>query len=196
LIPIENGSRGVSAATNNLGLSSGTMRKIESYFGLNVAAMNNINNSNGISNEISTNTRINNYNESLLNGDGNTDTILKREKENYRPVSLLSSKATMKSNQFVNVTQMNTIQQLQQQLEEMKKRGDLYKAAKEQCDMKYSRLENDHKTMIERNKKLDEKNIRLRKLIEEIYRDKAKQDARRKRDRLALECVRLGKQYI
>mmetsp|Transcript_22523 Transcript_22523/g.32905 ORF Transcript_22523/g.32905 Transcript_22523/m.32905 type:complete len:726 (+) Transcript_22523:104-2281(+) len=76
---------------------------------------------------------------------------------------------------------------------EWKKQNDLLKQAKEQAERKASRLEADLKSQMERYRELEDRSMKLSGALEEVYRLMAQQEMRRKRDRLAADCVRLGK---
>lgn len=64
---------------------------------------------------------------------------------------------------------------------------------KEQADNKALRLESDNRNFGEKFKGAEERIAKLTKSLEAVHRKMAYQEFRRKRDRLALDCVRLGK---
>jgi hypothetical protein len=75
------------------------------------------------------------------------------------------------------------------QYSEFKKEIESLRIAKELAESKVARLEDE----VGRVQLIEERNLHLSKCLEEIYRNNARQEMRRKRDRLALDCVRLGK---
>jgi tousled-like kinase len=75
----------------------------------------------------------------------------------------------------------------------MKKQLESARLAKDHAETKVGRLEADLKSAEDRHVQLEERNTRLCKSLEEVHRAMAQQDARKRRDRLALDCVRLGK---
>ena len=60
-------------------------------------------------------------------------------------------------------------------------------------EQKMQRLESDLNQANEYGKKLSDQNSKLKKSLEEVYRSRARQEMRRKRDRLASDSVRIGK---
>lgn len=82
---------------------------------------------------------------------------------------------------------------LQQQVQDMQKKIDIAKAGREQAENKALRLEEELRSADERHRTLMERTDKLRKSLEETRREMAQSEARRKRDQLALNCVRLGK---
>ena len=70
---------------------------------------------------------------------------------------------------------------------------DVLKSSKDVLESKLSRTEYELKENIEIKKVLEVTNVKQRKALEDVHRKMAQQEARRKRDRLALDCVRLGK---
>ena len=76
---------------------------------------------------------------------------------------------------------------------ESKKQFEAIRVAKDLAETKISRLESDLKATEDRQHQLEERNSKLCKSLEEVHRAAAWQDARKRRDRLALDCVRLGK---
>ena len=76
---------------------------------------------------------------------------------------------------------------------EAKKQYEAVRVAKDLAETKISRLESDLKATEDRQHQLEERNSKLCKSLEEVHRAAAWQDARKRRDRLALDCVRLGK---
>lgn len=67
------------------------------------------------------------------------------------------------------------------------------RSLKDQAESKTFRLENDIKIGQEKLRCLEERNAKLCRSIEEVQREKAINEGRRKRDQLALDNVRLGK---
>lgn len=61
--------------------------------------------------------------------------------------------------------------------------------ARDQAESKVARLEDE----VRQTSELRERNASLTKSLEDIYRSNARQEMRRRRDRLAQDCVRLGK---
>jgi len=78
---------------------------------------------------------------------------------------------------------------------EWKKQNESLKLAKEKAEQKVLRLESELKSQFERHRLLEERSTKLCTALEDVYRLMAQQDMRRKRDRLAADCVRLGKIY-
>ena len=60
-------------------------------------------------------------------------------------------------------------------------------------EQKIQRLESDLNSAHENGKKLSDQNTKLRKSLEDVYRSRAQQEMRRRRDRLASDSVRIGK---
>ena len=73
------------------------------------------------------------------------------------------------------------------------KQVEILKMSKEQAENKIHRMETELSQAAGRQKVLEDRNIKVIKKLEEVQREMAKQEARRRRDRLALDCVRLGK---
>jgi hypothetical protein len=78
-------------------------------------------------------------------------------------------------------------------INDLKRQVDSLKVLKEQQESKICRLDNDVKLINEKLKLSEERNSKVLKVLEDVYRNMAIQNARRKRDRLAADCVRLGK---
>ena len=76
---------------------------------------------------------------------------------------------------------------------ESRKAIDHLKASKELAENKIVRLEDELKKTFGKQKMLEENNLRIISCLGNVQREMAQQEARRKRDRLALDCVRLGK---
>eukprot|EP00605_Chrysophyceae_sp_TOSAG23-4_P000997 GSChrysophyteH1.ASY1.ANO1.1098.1 assembled CDS len=72
----------------------------------------------------------------------------------------------------------------------------MLKMSKEQADSKIHRMEEQLAQAQNRQNVLEERNIGVIKKLEEVQREMAQQEARRRRDRIALDCVRLGKMSI
>ena len=62
-----------------------------------------------------------------------------------------------------------------------------------EMEQRIQRMEADLQVSGEDRKRTQETNIKLRKCLEDVYRKMAIQDQRRRRDRLAADCVRVGK---
>ena len=60
-------------------------------------------------------------------------------------------------------------------------------------EQKIQRLESDLSNATDNGKKLSDQNTKLRKSLEDVYRSRAQQEMRRRRDRLATDSVRIGK---
>ncbi len=73
------------------------------------------------------------------------------------------------------------------------KQVEILKMGKEQAENKIHRMETELGQAAGRQKVLEDRNIKVIKKLEEVQREMAHQEARRRRDRLALDCVRLGK---
>jgi tousled-like kinase len=93
-----------------------------------------------------------------------------------------SSSSSSSSNQSDEFSEHNMRRQIEQ-----------LKVAKDQQNQKMFRMETELKQAMEHGKKLEDRTMSLIKTLETTYRDMARQEGRRKRDRLALDCVRLGK---
>ena len=76
---------------------------------------------------------------------------------------------------------------------EVRKQLEALKAAKEQSSQRAFRVEMELKAAMDRQKLLEERNLKIIGSLETANREMARQEGRRKRDRLALDCVRLGK---
>ena len=74
-------------------------------------------------------------------------------------------------------------------LTEMKREIEALKYAKELADSKVARLEDE----VSKAGEIKERNLQLSKCLEDVYRSNARAEMRRRRDRLAHDCVRLGK---
>ena len=74
-----------------------------------------------------------------------------------------------------------------------KKQVESLKSTKEIMEGKLSRAMNDLKDTNDRAQVLETRSTRLCKELETVYRKMAIEESRRRRDRLALDCVRLGK---
>lgn len=74
-----------------------------------------------------------------------------------------------------------------------KKQVESLKSSKEIMEGKLSRALNDLKDTNDRAQALDSRTNRLCKELETVHRKMAIEESRRRRDRLALDCVRLGK---
>eukprot|EP01039_Chlorochromonas_danica_P003020 gene3024-3295_t len=83
--------------------------------------------------------------------------------------------------------------QLSATINDLKKQLELIKHAKEQAENKTLRLEVEMKEQQAKSKTIEEKSSRISKALEDVHRKMAMQEFRRKRDRMALDCVRLGK---
>lgn len=175
-----------------------TMRTIESYF----PPQTDYNTSTAISTNIASFNQSENNNESTINS--------KKYDSMIQSTSLSSSKSTT-TNSFVGssktlnssstATAIHSNKTFNQSItnnninnfNEMKKNYESMKVSREQAESKVSRLEADLKVAQDRIKSLEERNTKLCRSLEEVYRENSIQEARRKRDRLALDCVRLGK---
>ena len=76
---------------------------------------------------------------------------------------------------------------------DFKKQNEQLRMTKDQYEQKAQRLDSEMKSALDRIRKSEERNCNLTKSLEEVYRRMAFEEARRKRDRLALDNVRLGK---
>jgi tousled-like kinase len=76
---------------------------------------------------------------------------------------------------------------------EVRKQIEILRMGKDASDNKLHRVEIEMTQAQTRQKILEERNIKVIKKLEDIQREMAQKEARRKRDRLALDCVRLGK---
>eukprot|EP01031_Cornospumella_fuschlensis_P033577 gene33577-40619_t len=76
---------------------------------------------------------------------------------------------------------------------ELKKQLDQARILKEQAEQKCQRLEFEMKAAQDKTKAVEEQSSKITRALEEVYRKMAQQEMRRKKDRLALDCVRLGK---
>lgn len=76
---------------------------------------------------------------------------------------------------------------------DFKKQNDQLRLVKDQHEQKAQRLEAEMRSSIDRMRQSEERNYKLALSLEEVYRTMALQEARRKRDRLAQDNVRLGK---
>jgi len=74
-----------------------------------------------------------------------------------------------------------------------RKEIEVLRVGKEQAENKIFRVENELQSAMAKQKALEERNLRVVRTLESVQRDMAMQEARRRRDRLALDCVRLGK---
>ena len=74
-----------------------------------------------------------------------------------------------------------------------RKELDMLRAAKEQAENKVFRLETELTQTATKLKALEDRNLRVIRTLETVQRQVATEDARRRRDKLALDCVRLGK---
>lgn len=72
---------------------------------------------------------------------------------------------------------------------DLKREIDTLKYAKELADSKVARLEDE----VSKASEIKERNLQLSKCLEDVYRSNARAEMRRRRDRLAHDCVRLGK---
>jgi hypothetical protein len=62
-----------------------------------------------------------------------------------------------------------------------------------EMEQKLQRIEADFNASQAERKRIEEMNLKLRKSLEDVYRKMAIQEQRRRRDRLAADCVRIGK---
>lgn len=76
---------------------------------------------------------------------------------------------------------------------ELKKQNENLRVGKEQAEQKILRIETELKCANDRQRQLEERCSNLCNALEDIHRLLAQQEGRRKRDRLAADCVRLGK---
>ena len=76
---------------------------------------------------------------------------------------------------------------------DFKKQIEQLRYAKEQHERRSQRLEAEMRSSSDRIRELEERNEKLRHSLEDVHRNMAFQEARRKRDRLAQDNVRLGK---
>lgn len=76
---------------------------------------------------------------------------------------------------------------------DIKKQNEQLRLAKDQHEQKAQRLEAELRSLMDRMRQSEERNLKLSNSLEEVYRRMALQEARRKRDRLAQDNVRLGK---
>jgi len=74
-----------------------------------------------------------------------------------------------------------------------RKEIEMLRVGKEQAENRIFRTENELQSALAKQKALEERNLRVVRTLETVQRDMAQQEARRRRDRLALDCVRLGK---
>jgi len=74
-----------------------------------------------------------------------------------------------------------------------RKEIEILRVGKEQAENRIFRTENELQSALAKQKALEERNLRVVRTLEAVQRDMAMQEARRRRDRLALDCGRLGK---
>lgn len=122
-----------------------------------------------------------------------------------------SNKSSAITLSTATISHQQNIQQLQNNIQDLRRQLELVRQSKDQNEGKISRLEADVKSAQESIKVYEDRNKkyvltvyklylliyrvyhRLCKHLEQVCREMAIQDARRKRDKLALDCVRLGK---
>mgnify|MGYP003386013834 FL=1 len=76
---------------------------------------------------------------------------------------------------------------------DFKKQNDQLRLAKDQYEQRAQRLDAEMRAALDRMRQSEERNEKLSNSLEEVCRRMAIQEARRKRDRLAQDNVRLGK---
>jgi len=99
------------------------------------------------------------------------------------------------NSQLLSQTTLNSREEkgILSSLTELRKQNENLRIGKEQADQKILRIETELKNANERQRQLEERCSNLCNALEEIHRILAQQEGRRKRDRLAADCVRLGK---
>ena len=103
-----------------------------------------------------------------------------------------NSSSTSSSNNSIS-TNSNTTNSNNVSIIDLKKQLEHAKILNSQLESKVLRHENDLKGANDRHKLLEDRNVKICKMLEDARRAMSIQDARRKRDQLALDCVRLGK---
>lgn len=106
--------------------------------------------------------------------------------------TIATASASTSNNNASNVNN-NEAKSTSTLINELKKQIETLKNTNLQNDGKYNRMESENKMLNEKLKLNEDKNIKIVKALEEVYRNMATQQARRRRDRLAADCVRLGK---
>jgi tousled-like kinase len=98
-----------------------------------------------------------------------------------------SASATAQQNEKAATAKINVI------TADFRKQNEQLRLAKDQYEQKAQRLDAEMRSAIERMRQTDDRNNKLSSSLEDVHRRMAIQEARRKRDRLAQDNVRLGK---